>query len=37
MTSVMYDVPNRIAVDSHFGKARDYEVDLALALVRVIN
>jgi len=30
MASIMYDVLNRIAVDSHLGKARDYEVDLAL-------
>jgi len=31
MASVMYDVLNRVAVDSHLGKAQDYEVDLALA------
>lgn len=30
LASVMYDVLNRIAVDSHLGKAHDYEVDLAL-------
>jgi hypothetical protein len=29
MASVMYDVLNRIALDSHLGKARAYEVDLA--------
>ena len=26
----MYDVLNRVAIDSHLGKAQDYEVDLAL-------
>jgi hypothetical protein len=30
MASVMYDVLNRVAIDSHLGKAQDYEVDLAL-------
>ena len=30
LASVMYDVLNRIAVDSHLGKAHDYEVDLAI-------
>jgi hypothetical protein len=30
LASVMYDVLNKIAVDSYLGKARDYEVDLAL-------
>ena len=30
LASVMYDVLNKIAVDSHLGKARDYEVDLGL-------
>jgi len=30
LASVMYDVLNKIAIDSHLGKAKDYEVDLAL-------
>jgi hypothetical protein len=30
LASVMYDVLNKIAIDSHLGKSRDYEVDLAL-------
>ena len=30
MASVMYDILNRVAIDSHLGKAQDYEVDLAL-------
>ena len=30
MASVMYDVLNRVAIDSHLGKAQDYEVNLAL-------
>jgi len=30
LASVMYDVLNKIAVDSYLGKAKDYEVNLAL-------
>lgn len=30
LASVMYDVLNKIALDSHLGNGTDYEVDLAL-------